>query len=61
MELFNIVTKQAGYRPAIAVDEGAPKGVAYRVGNPALLHSLGYSPKIDLEVGVSRSLAVRGR
>jgi nucleoside-diphosphate-sugar epimerase len=47
-----------GYKPAVEVDEGAPKGVAYRVGNPALLKSLGYNPKVTLEVGVSRCLSV---
>ena len=58
MELFNLVTRQMGYKPAVEVDEGAPKGVAYRVGNPALLKSLGYEPKVTLEVGVARGLTV---
>ena len=58
MELFNLVAFQMGYKPAVEVDEGAPKGVAYRVGNPALLKSLGYNPKVTLEVGVSRCLSV---
>jgi nucleoside-diphosphate-sugar epimerase len=58
MELFNLVARQVGYKPVVEVDEGAPKGVAYRVGNPALLNSLGYNPKVTLEVGVSRCLTV---
>ena len=58
MELFNLVARQVGYKPVVEVDEGAPKGVAYRVGNPALLNSLGYKPKVTLEVGVSRCLSV---
>ena len=58
MELFNLVARQVGYKPLVEVDEGAPKGVAYRVGNPALLNSLGYKPKVTLEVGVSRCLTV---
>ncbi len=58
MELFYIVTSQMRYTPRIEVDEDAPKGVAYRVGNPALLKSLGYEPKVTLEVGVSRGLTV---
>ncbi len=58
MELFYLVTTQMQYKPRIEVDEGAPKGVAYRVGNPALLKSLGYEPKVTLEVGVSRGLTV---
>ena len=58
MELFNLVARQVGYKPVVEVDEGAPKGVAYRVGNPALLKSLGYNPKVTLEVGVSRCLGV---
>lgn len=58
MELFNIVARKVGYKPFVEVDDGAPKGVAYRVGNPALLNSLGYNPKVTLEVGVSRALTV---
>ncbi len=58
MELFYLVTTQMQYKPRIEVDEGAPKGVAYRVGNPALLKSLGFVPKVSLEVGVSRGLTV---
>jgi nucleoside-diphosphate-sugar epimerase len=58
MELFTLVTHRMGYKPALDVDTEAPMGVAYRVGNPALLNSLGYKPKVTLEVGVSRCLSV---
>jgi nucleoside-diphosphate-sugar epimerase len=49
---------QVGYSPVIHALPNAPAGVAYRVGNPTLMHSLGYVPKISLEEGVSRALFV---
>lgn len=58
MELFTLVTHRMGYKPALDVDTEAPIGVAYRVGNPALLKSLGYNPKVTLEAGVARGLNV---
>ena len=58
MELFTLVTHRMGYKPALDVDTEAPMGVAYRVGNPALLKSLGYNPKVTLEAGVARGLNV---
>lgn len=60
LELCNIVTEKARYKPVIEVDGIAPMGVGYRVGDPTLLHSLGFSPKISLETGVSRALLFWG-
>jgi nucleoside-diphosphate-sugar epimerase len=57
-ELAQIICSQMNYRPTIKAITDAPKGVVYRVGNPTLLYSLGYMPKISLEEGVSRSLSV---
>lgn len=56
-ELAQIISSQMGYKPVIQAITDRPKGVAYRVGNPTLLHSLGYIPKISIEDGVSRGLS----
>lgn len=57
-ELAELMARQVGYSPVISALQDKPKGVAYRVGNPTLMHSLGYVPKISLEEGVSRALFV---
>lgn len=59
--LAQMMAEQAGYSPVIKALEDKPKGVAYRVGSPTLLHSLGYTPKISIAEGVSRALFVAGR
>jgi nucleoside-diphosphate-sugar epimerase len=56
--LAEMMSFQVGYSPVIHALPNAPSGVAYRVGNPTLMHSLGYVPKISLEEGVSRALFV---
>ena len=56
--LAALMAEQVGYSPVITALDDKPKGVAYRVGNPTLLHSLGYIPKIDISEGVSRALFV---
>jgi len=60
-DLARMMAEQAGYSPVISALQDAPKGVAYRVGNPTLLHNLGYTPKISIEEGVSRALFVAGQ
>jgi nucleoside-diphosphate-sugar epimerase len=57
-DLAAIICAQMGYKPEFKAIADQPKGVSYRVGNPTLLHSLGYIPKISIEDGVSRALAV---
>jgi len=59
-ELATLVIKArgGGYKPRIEVNEGAPRGVNFRVGNPAFLNSLGFEPKVTLEVGVAQALSV---
>lgn len=56
LELADLVTKAAGYRPEIRALPEAPSGVHYRVGNPAKLHTF-YRPRVDLEEGIQRALA----
>lgn len=56
-ELGDRVTTAFGYNPYLEVDDTAPMGVFYRVGNPNRLHEF-YEPKISLEEGIDR--AVRG-
>ncbi len=43
------------YVPDYKVDENAPMGVFYRVGDPTVFHSI-YEPKISLMAGVKRAL-----
>lgn len=57
-ELARIICNQVRYQPDLEIALDAPKGVAYRVGDPTFLHSLGFSPKISLEEGVARALSV---
>jgi nucleoside-diphosphate-sugar epimerase len=54
-ELALIAARLAGHHAPVASLPGKPEGVAYRVGDPALLHSI-YRPEITLEEGVSRAL-----
>jgi len=57
-ELARIICNQVGYEPDLEVKLDAPRGVAYRVGDPTFLHSLGVKAKISLEEGVARALNV---
>lgn len=56
--LASMMAEERGYSPVIKALEDKPRGVAHRVGNPTLMHSLGYTPKITIEEGVSRALFV---
>ena len=60
-KLVGIISEQQGYSPVIEALYDQPKGVSYRVGNPTLMHNLGYTPKIDIDEGVSRALFVASR
>ncbi|MEV6504776.1 NAD-dependent epimerase/dehydratase family protein [Streptomyces sp. NPDC051642] len=55
-ELASLMAAEAGYRPEMRYEAGAPQGVHTRVCNPSLM--LGYyQPKVSLEEGVLRALA----
>jgi nucleoside-diphosphate-sugar epimerase len=54
-ELALIAARRAGHHAAVASMPGKPEGVAYRVGDPALFHSI-YRPKVSLREGVARAL-----
>jgi UDP-glucose 4-epimerase len=43
------------YSPKIQVDETAPMGVTYRVGDPTSLHRW-YTPRVTIEQGVHRAI-----
>lgn len=53
--LARMIAREAGYEPAIHIDPSAPRGVAYRVGDPTRMH-LFYNPVISLEEGIRRAL-----
>lgn len=53
-QLAKLCTIQAGYHPSINVDENAPLGVHYRVGDSMLMRTI-YNPKITIEEGVRRA------
>jgi nucleoside-diphosphate-sugar epimerase len=58
IELAAMMHEAAGYAPDVALIPDAPGGVAYRVGDPGRLLGI-YRPKVSLEEGVARALAVQ--
>lgn len=54
-ELAALFMVASGYGPEIKHILDAPRGVAYRVGDPTLLNTF-YQPKVSLEQGVRRAL-----
>lgn len=56
LQLAELVTSAAGYRPEIRTLPDAPTGVHYRVGDPTKLHTF-YRPCVELEDGIRRALA----
>lgn len=55
-ELAHLFATEAGYEPEIKHLPDAPRGVAYRVGDPALLNTF-YQPKVSIEEGIRWALA----
>jgi len=55
LELAELVTSAAGYRPAIRTNPLAPTGVAWRVADTRLLDNH-YTPRITLEAGIAEAL-----
>jgi nucleoside-diphosphate-sugar epimerase len=58
LELAQIALRTLGVdkMPKFNILTDKPAGVAYRVGNPAMMSEY-YTPKIDLEEGVHRAIA----
>lgn len=54
-ELALIAARLAGHRADVMAMPDRPAGVAYRVGDPELFHTI-YRPKVSLEEGVIRAL-----
>ncbi len=50
-----IVHSVPGYLPHLQVDETAPMGVFYRVGDPTLFNQF-YTPTVTIEEGIKRAL-----
>ncbi|MFE3202228.1 NAD-dependent epimerase/dehydratase family protein [Embleya sp. NPDC059237] len=59
-EFADMVTREVGYRPAIRHEHAAPRGVAYRVGDPTRMRTF-HTPRITLEEGIRRALQNSGR
>lgn len=57
-DLAAMICEQAHYRPRFEFALTAPRGVSYRVGDPALLHEF-YKPEVTLEQGIAQALAWR--
>lgn len=55
LDMVGLVTMFAGYNPIVQVDEAAPMGVFYRVGNPKLLNQF-YRPTVSIDEGIKRAL-----
>jgi nucleoside-diphosphate-sugar epimerase len=58
-DLAELVTAAAGYRPRLEFKIDAPRGVAFRVGDPAEFLRV-YRPRVSLEEGIGRALAHGG-
>jgi len=54
-EVAAMMCQQAGYMPQFSFKLDAPPGVAYRVGDPALMYTF-HTPKVDLAEGVRRAI-----
>lgn len=54
-ELAGMVANAAGYQPWVEYLPHAPRGVAYRVGDPDRFFEI-YRPKVSLEEGVARAV-----
>jgi nucleoside-diphosphate-sugar epimerase len=55
LDLAHLITEESGYEPEIKVDETAPLGVAYRVGDPNRMNQH-HTARVTLEEGVCRAL-----
>lgn len=58
-ELAQMFAAEAGYTPEIKHLTDAPRGVAYRVGDPTLLSAF-YTCRVSLEEGIRRALNPNG-
>lgn len=58
-KLAEIVTRILGYSPEFVHKVDAPRGVDYRVGDPAKMTEF-YIPKVTLEEGIDRAFVARG-
>jgi nucleoside-diphosphate-sugar epimerase len=56
-DLARVITKRAGYRPALKHLPGQPTGVHHRVSDPGRMLGF-YTPRVTLEEGVRRALSV---
>ncbi len=56
LELAELVTAAAGYRPAIETQLDKPTGVEYRVADVDRSYHYGAVPSIELEDGIARAL-----
>lgn len=54
-ELAGMIVSEVGYQPWIDYACNAPRGVAYRVGDPSRFHDI-YVPTVSLEEGVARAV-----
>jgi nucleoside-diphosphate-sugar epimerase len=60
LELAQLCSAVARYEPVYAPRPGAPTGVAYRVGDPTLLHRF-YKPQVTLAEGIERAMGANVR
>lgn len=56
LDLARMACSAAGYHPEIRGNSNLPEGVFSRVGDPELLNSLGWKPRINLEDGVQEGV-----
>lgn len=56
LDLARMACTAAGYEPEISGNSNLPEGVFSRVGDPSLLNSLGWKPRIKLENGIQEGV-----
>ncbi len=56
LDLARMACSAAGYEPEISGNSNLPEGVFSRVGDPSMLNSLGWKPRIKLESGIQEGV-----
>lgn len=56
LDLARMACTAAGYEPEISGNSNLPEGVFSRVGDPSLLNSLGWKPRVKLENGIQEGV-----
>ncbi len=56
LDLAKMIAKAAGYDGKIELDRSKPDGTPRKLMDSSRLHAMGWSPKIDLEIGIRQTI-----